>query len=198
MVVCHRSGCRASAFCVETDTVAVCETGVRTGICPYHRLVNLDASGRWQVNSNCESVYDIRVEPWFVLPPVQEWYYCRTHSDYRKLPPFRQDCRGESGDVMEMIYPQRGTRVFIPRGFGGQQERMVLEVAHRLPSAVVYWDVDGQYLGSTRDTHQMEVCLPEGQHVLVLTDDAGNVLRQVFSVVGEDMRTDGASSGIRR
>lgn len=186
VVVCHRSGYRASSVCDETDTVDVCVAGLRTAVCPYHRLVNLDEGGQWQVGSDCEAVHRMRVTPWFVLPPVQEWYYCRTHTDYRKLPPFRAGCSGGAVDVMEMIYPQRGTRIFIPRGFGGKQERVVLEAAHRLPSAVVYWDVDGKYLGSTEGTHQMEVHLPEGRHVLVLTDDAGNILRQVFSVVGKD------------
>lgn len=186
--VCSRSGFRASKFCGDVDTVRVCEAGNRTGICPYHRLVNMDASGRWQVNSDCEAVYNMRVMSWFILPPVQEWYYCRTHTDYHKLPPFRADCGNPSEDVMEMIYPQRGTRVFIPRGFSGELEKVILEAAHRFPSAVIYWDVDGKYLGSTRSIHQMEVNIPQGRHMLVLTDGDGNILRQTFEVVGKNTK----------
>lgn len=186
--VCRQSGFRASEFCDDTDTVRVCETGLRTSVCPYHRLVNVDMSGQWQVNSDCEAVYNMRVVPWFVLPPVQEWYYCRTHTDYRKLPPFRADCGNPTEDMMEMIYPQRGTRIFIPRGFSGELEKIILEAAHRFPAAVIYWDVDGQYLGNTRRIHQMEVNIPEGRHVLVLTDGDGNILRQVFHVVGKNTK----------
>lgn len=182
--VCHRSGFRASEFCPEVDTVRACESGLRTDVCPFHRLVNLDATGRWQVNSNCETVYNMNITPWFVLPPVQEWYYCRTHTDYRKLPPFREDCSGASQEVMEMIYPQRGTRIFIPRSFGGKPEKVILEAAHRIPSAVIFWDIDGNYLGQTQGTHQMEANLPEGRHVLVLTDGDGNIFRQTFRIVG--------------
>ena len=72
VVVCHRSGYRASAYCEETDTIRVCAAGSRTQVCPYHRLVNLDATGKWQVTSDCEPVHRIRIQPWFVLPPVQE------------------------------------------------------------------------------------------------------------------------------
>ena len=60
---------RASAYCEETDTIRVCAAGSRTQVCPYHRLVNLDATGKWQVTSDCEPVHRIRIQPWFVLPP---------------------------------------------------------------------------------------------------------------------------------
>ena len=188
--VCRRSGFRASECCPDVDTIRACEAGLRTAICPYHRLVNLDATGRWQVNSNCETVYNMHITPWFVLPPVQEWYYCRTHTDYRKLPPFRKDCSGQSQEVMEMIYPQKGTRIFIPRSFGGKPEKVILEAAHRNPSSVIYWDIDGNYLGQTQGTHQMEANLPEGRHVLVLTDEDGNIFRQTFRIVGKSPEPD--------
>lgn len=185
VVVCHQSGFRASVFCDETDTVNVCTTGRTTTVCPYHRLVNLDVSGQWQVNSDCEAVSNIQVRPWFVLPPVQEWYYCRSHSDYRKLPPYRPDCRTPGEEVMEMIYPARRTRVFIPRDFGGKAERVVFEAVHRSAEAEIYWHLDEQYLGNTRRIHQMEVWAKEGLHRLTLMDDEGNILQQTFRVVGK-------------
>lgn len=51
--------------------------------------------------------------------------------------------------MMEMIYPQRGTRVFIPRDFGGKPGRVVLEAVHRSVKARIYWYVDEQFLGVT-------------------------------------------------
>ncbi|WP_298612186.1 penicillin-binding protein 1C [uncultured Odoribacter sp.] len=184
-VICRKSGYRASMICEEKDTLEVCEAGSKTNLCPYHRLINLDLTGKWQVNSDCEPVYNIQVKPWFVLTPVQEWYYSRTHSDYRKLPPYRAGCEPLGGDVMEMIYPQKGMRVFIPRDFGGRRGAAVFELAHRNPLAEVYWHIDDHYLGFTRHIHQMEVDLPEGRHVLTIVDNDGNTLRQVFQVVGK-------------
>ena len=185
VVVCRKSGYRASMICEEKDTLEVCGAGTRTTICPYHRFVSLDATEKWQVNSDCEPVYKIQVKPWFVLTPVQEWYYTRTHSDYRKLPPYRPDCEPDRGDVMEMIYPQKGMRVFVPRDFGGRRSAVVFELVHRNSSAEVYWHIDDRYVGDTRYIHQIEVDIPEGKHVLTVVDDEGNTLRQVFQVVGE-------------
>ena len=184
-VVCRKSGYRASLLCCETDTLRVNPAGVQTEACPFHRQVHLDLSGKWRVTSDCERLDHIRVESWFVLPPVQEWYYTRTHSDYKKLPPWREDCRPEETDIMEMIYPRRGTRVFIPRDFGGEQGKVVFELAHRRAETEVYWHVDDHYIGLTRSLHQMEIQVGEGRHLLTLVDREGNTLRQYFTVVGE-------------
>lgn len=185
VVVCRRSGFRASEICDETDTVRVCRAGERTVTCPFHRLVNLDVTGQWRVSSECEPVHRMKILPWFVLTPVQEWYYCRTHTDYKKLPPYRTDCRRPADDAMEMIYPQRGTRVFIPFDFGGVQGHAVFEAAHRMPEAEIFWHIDDAYAGTTRGVHQMEVNVAEGRHVLTLVDNDGNSLQQVFWVVGK-------------
>ena len=186
-VVCRKSGCRAGVFCDVTDTVRICVAGQRTGICPYHRQVHLDATESWRVTSECEPVRNMRKKSWFVLPPVQEWYYSRSHTDYRKLPPYRPDCHPQGEELMEMIYPQRGTRVFIPVDFGGQSGRVVFEAVHRSAQAEIYWHVDDRYVGLTQHIHQMELLLPEGIHRLTLVDGEGNVLQQTFRVVGKDV-----------
>lgn len=185
--VCHRSGCRPSIFCEELDSVYVCENGMRTGLCPYHRMIHLDSTETWRVTSDCESVYRMKSKFWFVLPPVQEWYYCRTHSDYMKLPPYRPGCHAGNEEVMEMIYPQRGVSVFIPRDFGARPGKVVFEAVHRSIEAKIYWYVDDKYMGMTQNRHQMEFWLQEGVYRLTLMDQDGQELKQTFRVVGKDV-----------
>lgn len=185
--VCRKSGCRPSVFCEELDSIYVCENGMRTGLCPYHQIINLDSTETWRVTSDCESVYSMKRKSWFVLPPVQEWYYCRTHSDYKKLPPYRPGCNPGNEDVMEMIYPQPGVRVFIPRDFGAKPGNVVFEAVHRSADAKIYWYIDDKYMGMTQNRHQMEFWLQEGSYRLTLTDQDGCELKQVFRVVGKDI-----------
>ena len=75
--------------------------GRKTEVCPYHRLVNLDQAGKFPGDSECESCH-ARIEPWFVLSPVQEWYYARTHSDYKITTLSRADCQRGQDDVMDL------------------------------------------------------------------------------------------------
>lgn len=186
LVVCRKSGFRAGDCCEERDTIRSFPTGQRTPLCPYHRYIYLDQTEKWRVSSACESVQNMQRRSWFVLPPVQEWYYSRTHADYRHLPPYRPDCLPEKEEMMKMIYPQRGTRVFIPRTFGGKAGRVVFEVVHREIGTEIYWHVDDCYLGITHQVHQMELFLHEGKHQLTLVDGHGNMLQQDFQVVGKE------------
>ena len=184
-LVCRKSGFRAGEYCEVKDTVRICSAGQRTRICPYHRYIHLDPTEKWRVTSECEPVRNMKKKSWFVLPPVQEWYYVRSHTDYLKLPPYRPGCHQQGEVVMEMIYPQRGTRVFIPLDFGGKDGRVVFEAVHRDLDAEVYWHIDDRYIGATKHIHQMELLLPEGLHRLTLMDDEGNILQQDFRVVGK-------------
>ena len=160
---------------------------MRTGLCPYHQIINLDSTETWRVTSDCESIYSIKRKSWFLLPPVQEWYYCRTHSDSKKLPPYRPGCQAGNEEMMEMVYPQRGVSVFIPRDFGSKPGRVVFEAVHRSENTKIYWYIDGKYMGVTQNRHQMEFWLQEGLYRLTLTDQEGRELRQRFRVVGRDI-----------
>ena len=185
VVTCRKSGYRASDVCPEVDTVWINENGMKTVLCPYHRLIHLDRTGTFRVDADCEPVYRMKTVPWFVLSPAQEWYYSQTHADYLRMPPKRGDCKSED-EMMEMIYPQKGLRVFIPKDLGGKSKGVVFEIAHREPSMKVYWHIDDEYVGMTRNQHQIEINVTPGYHVLYLVDAVGNTLRQPFYVVKGD------------
>lgn len=183
LAVCRQSGHRASDVCPVVDTAWACRAGENTPLCPYHRLIHLDESEKFRVNSACEPVHRIKIKPWFVLSPAREWYYARSRASYKKMPPYRPGCLKDNEETMEMIYPQRGLQVFLPRDLDGMTRGAIFEMAHRQPATTVYWHVDRHYLGATRHHHQMEVNVPPGPHVLHLVDATGNTLEQYFSVV---------------
>lgn len=182
VAVCRKSGCRASSICPEIDTILVSRRGVQTETCPYHRWIHLDATGRYRVDSSCEPVHRMQTRPWFVLSPAREWYYTRTHHDYLPMPPLRSDCSRDKEEVMEILYPQPGIRVFLPRDWNGEVKGVVFEATHRQPGATIFWHVDDQYKGQTRHNHQLEMHLTEGRHRLYLTDAEGNSLQRLFYV----------------
>ena len=70
-------------------------------VCSYHQLLHLDPTGSWQVNSACESPDRMVHRPWFVLPPVEEYYYRSKNPSYQPPPPFRADCTGAVADAAE-------------------------------------------------------------------------------------------------
>ena len=124
---------------------------------------------------------------WFVLPPAMERYYAIGHPAYRPLPPFR-DGHTTEGGVMEVLYPEKDTRLLIPTDLDGSRGKAVVEVAHRDPNATLFWDLDGRFIGSTSLDHRMAIDPDDGPHTLTLTDGQGRTLRHSFAVTSRAKR----------
>ncbi|MCX6277606.1 MAG: penicillin-binding protein 1C [Bacteroidetes bacterium] len=184
--VCRYSGYRASSICEFSDSVWIPKSGAKTAPCPFHQLIHLDKTGQWQVTSACESPENMLHVPWFVLPPVQEWYFRNKNPFYKVLPPFRQGCdAGNERRNMEIIYPKHNSILYIPVDLDGKPGSAVFRAAHRDVTLTVYWYLDDNYIGSTRQIHQMALSPDCGIHRLTLTDQNGERITIVFEVVSE-------------
>jgi len=186
--VCRQSGFRATESC-EADTLWVPRSSLRAAACPYHQILHLDPSGQWQVTSDCESPARMQHRAWFILPPIEEYYFKGKNPGYVTPPPFRSDCKGtmaaQSQTPMQLIYPKHPTRIYVPVDLDGKLGSTVFQVAHRSRSAEIFWHLDGNYLGATTVFHQMALQPPVGKHTLALVDRDGYRLEQTFEVVGK-------------
>jgi penicillin-binding protein 1C len=182
--VCKQSGYRAGQYCQDVDEQYVPKSGLKAPVCPYHQLVHLSADAKWQVNGNCEPPDNILNKSWFVLPPSMEYYYKARNYQYHVLPPFRPDCtQAENGNAMEVIYPKNGAKIYVPLEADGTRGRMICNAAHRQPGMKIFWHLDDQYVGETKDFHQMALNPPPGKHILTLVDGNGNTISIGFEVL---------------
>ena len=182
--VCARSGWRATDHCAQRKLQLVTRQGLSASSCPYHRKVHLSPDGRYQVHANCADLQQIRTESWFVLPPVQEYYYRQRNSSYQVLPPYRADCANPVAvPAIDLIYPRWQSRIFVPRALDGLAEQTVFQAVHRDPAAIIHWHLDGQYLGSTQKSHKWSFSPSQGAHTLTLVDAAGLTLERPFYVI---------------
>ena len=182
--VCHESGLPASDLCPHRDTLWVPDVAEQPDMCRYHRLVHLDAEGRYQVNSSVCPPEQMRTEVRFVLPPAQEWYYMQKHLDYRPLPPKHPlyDAASSAANPIEIIYPQPGLTLVLTRGLSGTQNGVVFSAAHADPGATLYWHIDDEFVGETRGEHTLRVDPAPGRHRLTLIDSQGERRVTLFTV----------------
>jgi penicillin-binding protein 1C len=183
VAICRSSGHKASALCEPVDTVYIPRSGLVSDVCPYHQLVHLSPDGQFRVNTSCEPVDRIVTCSWFVLPPSQAYYYRNYHIDYVSLPPIRPGCEQAQSRQLDIIYPEHNSSLYLPKGFTGELERFVFRAAHTRPEAVLYWHIDDEYLGETKDNHQMACRIGPGKHTLTLVDSWGNQVVRVVRVV---------------
>ena len=171
LTVCELSGYLARPECPSKkirSTLAPKEIGQ----CPYHRVIHLDPEERYQVNVSCQPTDAMVHKPWFVLPPVMEWYYKQQHIHYRSLPPFRDDCQQNAPQRgLDFVYPKHKSILYTTKTIGGEQQPFVAKAANRYGK--VFWYLDDAYLGETENFHDMNVYATKGTHYLRILNEKG-------------------------
>ncbi|MBX2828778.1 MAG: penicillin-binding protein 1C [Flavobacteriaceae bacterium] len=180
--ICHKSGHLAGVFCEETHTDYIPAKGMRTEPCPYHRQIFVDASERYQVNSSCYDLSEMRQKHWFNLSPVQEHYYTNAHPEYHPLPPFKLDCLREGEQLMEFIFPKPNETILLAKDFDTQVNEIILQLAHRSPETRVYWYLDDLFLGTTQTFHEWAFSPLPGTYTLTAVDEHGNEVKQLLVI----------------
>jgi len=180
--ICKKSGYRASTVCDDVELRFIQNSGQKTAPCPFHKLVHLDASEQFQVNSSCENVSNLKTTSWFVLPPLQEYYFKTKNPLYKPLPPFRNDCVETSAIHMEFIYPNQQNTIFLPKDFDGNTNELILKVAHSKSELKLFWYIDEVYVGQTKDIHDMAILPQQGEHTITVVDELGNEIKHKITV----------------
>jgi penicillin-binding protein 1C len=187
--VCADDGYLAGGQCESVD-IQVPRTSHFAKVTPYHRRIHLDNSEQFRVHSQCNAVSSMKSKQWFVLPPAQEFYWRQHHSNYKPLPPWRNDCLRELNQLdddqpIELIYPQTQSRIYIPMDLEGKRSRAILKAVHRDPAARLHWHLDDEFIGTTEIFHEREVALEPGLHRLLILDQQGYRLQRRFRVIGK-------------
>jgi penicillin-binding protein 1C len=181
---CKKSGYRATDLC-EKDTIWSNKNGVKVKTCPFHQTLHFDKKGQFQVTSDCENPQDMVRKSWFVLPPLEEYYYKPKHPDYLPPPQYKSDCRITDAKInpMQLIYPKTPTKIYVPIDFDGKLGSTIFKVAHRNPETKVYWHLDNAFVMTTKTFHQIAFTPSVGKHKLTILDENGNRLEQLFEVL---------------
>lgn len=183
--ICHRSGCLKGLNCPanEIDSVYISPKGVNGKVCNFHEIIHLSEDGQYQVYEDCAGKRGIVHTPWFVLPPSWEAFYREHHPDYRAKPPYSPECiDNRQSKTMEFIYPFWGAVINLPKQLDGSEGRVVFELAHSRPETKVFWHLDEQYIGETRDIHKKEYSPSKGIHRLTVVDELGNTTSIKFEI----------------
>ena len=181
--ICKTSGYRASMVCDDVETTYIQSSGRKTKPCPYHHLVHLDASKSYQVNADCEAISNIKSEAWFTLPPLQAYYFKKKNAFYKPLPPYREDCLGDTNIDMEFIYPNTQTQIYLPTDLDGTVNELIVKIAHSKPELQVFWYLDAQYIGTTKDIHEMAFLPNAGTHIITVVDELGNEVKKRINIL---------------
>ncbi len=185
--VCRQSGFRAGTDCADADTLLMPPNALKSPLCPYHKLIQMDAGMQYQVNETCELPANMQHKSWFVLPPAMEFYYKQRNADYKILPAFKPGCRAaETQKLIELVYPQNDAKIFVPKEINGGRGKTIFTAAHRKADAKIFWTVDNTFAGTTLRYHQLAISPAAGKHSITITDEEGNSVMRRFEIIDEN------------
>lgn len=184
---CKESGFLVGENCsqfVRTEIPSSAENGP---VCPYHQKVHLDKTGSFQVNNDCYPVSEMMTQKWFVLPPIEAFYYQKIHPEYRTLPTYRKGCYNPGNQLaFDFVYPKNFTRIYLPKDFSGNQQAVVFEIAYTQPEKSLFWYLDGKYMGTTQNIHKLALQPEPGRHRVTVSDTEGNRIQKSFTIVNKE------------
>lgn len=181
--VCSESGDLPSVNCINTKIELVPKNCVRAKQCKYHIKVHMTSDSLFRVNSECYDVVNMKHLSWFQLPPMMSFYYKKVNPFYRTVPDLLDSCKKEIKKSMQMIYPKDGSKLFLPRNLDGRKNQIVFKLAHSKSTSLVYWHLDGKYVGKTIDNHNRILYTDIGNHQLTLVDSDGNEMKIEFEII---------------
>lgn len=184
--VCKQSGFKASQICDQTEYREYPKGVQKTKPCPFHRIIHLNETGLYRVNSACYPVSKMLHLAWFVASPAEEYFYKQHNLNYKSLPPYLSGCESETTHrQLDIIYPKEGFQIYIPVDQSGEQSRCVLKATHKNPNATLFWHLDGEYVGQTQKFHQLSLIPKTGTHFLEITDEEGETSFCNFSILAK-------------
>ncbi len=186
VVVCRASGMKASGICLVTDTLLNDRHQDLSPLCNLHSSIWLNPVNHLRVNQQCNQAGSMVSRVIFSMPPVQAFYFSRSHPDYESAPAWDPLCMGNQGKKMRMIYPQNRSSILIPIDRDGKPGEVIFKLAHLQKDVTVYWHLDDQFLGYTRDFHEYALHAGPGHHRLTLIDDEGFELLHEFEVLSRE------------
>ena len=192
--VCSFSGYAAGPDCVTKKTVYTGKKSPMGKLCPYCRTVSYTPDEKYQATMqdlNCEEAGSYRgsaplIKQQFVLPPAIEYWYKKTNLGYKTLPQYVPWHTAGDGSQLGIIFPEPEAMIVIPVEIDGKKGSMIMQAAARNKNEEIFWDLDGEFLGVTRNYHELKVSPKPGIHILTVTDSKGNSCSRRFEVIDEN------------
>lgn len=156
----------------EGDSLTWVPRGIKnTRKCNYHRALNLDQHGQFQVHLQCPGTGNWQPRNWLVVPPAIAWYYARLHPDYVAPPAFAPSCLSDAVHNISLLYPRPDMVLAASKG------NIIARAYTTELETPLLWLLDGKELGSTygeqrstqranRALHTMLVPVGPGLHRL--------------------------------
>jgi penicillin-binding protein 1C len=178
--ICEETGFLASSNCEHKTTVNAPVYMLPLRQCPYHEPLFVDKEEKYSVCSFCweEGHHEKKL---LIYPADISYYLKQRGQPVSTIPDHNPNCEKIAGtDPLKILYPIDSARIWIPRDFDGNYQKVIAKLAHHHPEKKVFWYMDGNFLGTSSGKHNKAIEIKTGWHQLSVTDEDGHTSRIRF------------------
>ncbi len=183
VTLCAETGFTAGENCKHTINGWKPVSAPHLPTCPYHKKIFVSKTKGYQVCSMCWDREDVKDSIVLEYPPHVIEYLAANGREVPVIPAHNPDCETRRVTPhLEIVYPDAGTELFIPRDASGKYQKVILKAAHNKPDTKIYWYLNEKYISTTKSIHNISIDIQEGKYSLSLIDEYGNETSVRFSV----------------
>lgn len=180
--LCADTGWQAGPDCPQPIAGQV-PKGVQLQLCPWHKTIFTTADGRWRVNADSWQEGEAKSLQVLLYPAEVVQFLRLSGQPVPAVPPWKPGTVSGTGQGLALLQPSAGAQILLPVDLDGRRQPLALKAAHADPQALLFWYLDGQYLGQTSGRHSLVIPAPApGRHSWLVVDSAGTRLTSDFTV----------------
>ncbi len=184
--ICKDSGYLATENCPDKLDVWAPLNMKPLKFCPYHKKRFLNDAETFTVCSHCWEEENYHEMCTLEYPPIVAKYLRKRGQIVPKILPHNLQCdRIRQDKTIEIIYPTKGSVIYIPKDMGGIKQKLTIKIANRNRQSRIFWYLDSIYLGTSDDEDDMSLDITKGHHKLYITDEFGNDAEVSFKVISK-------------
>ncbi len=165
--ICTKTGYLATNDCPDSRQYIYPKSAKQLKKCPYHKSFFVTEDGNFRIKNPMNYKRKYYKKSFLIFPPSIEYFINRIVLE--KVPPFIDY---DTDNQLEIIYPQSGIKIFIPKDLTGVQSVKARAVSKK--NVKLYWYIDDKFLGITRYKHEILFNENSGEHILTVIDENGN------------------------
>lgn len=183
-LLCQDTGFALSQHCIKSQTATVPLHSPPLKKCSNHQTYTLSQLKNYALCHLCQKDTPYIKKKLLTYPPNISYYLNNIHPYPEHNPQCPKLASNQS--PIEISYPPNYSKLLLPKDGDNLNTQFISKAIHNLPSKKIYWYLNNNYMGYTKEIHKRSIKPKNGKNTLKLIDQDGYSISHTFYALLEE------------